>query len=79
MTRDPAKLLGPLYRAVRADKPVPDSWREPLVELVEMLLADRDPSTSLRAVRVVIEMAAADRRMRLETARALGRKKGGII
>ena len=61
---NPAKLLGPLYRAVRADKPIPDSWREPLAELVDMLMADRDALTSVRAVRVVIEMAAADRRMR---------------
>ena len=64
MTPDPAKLLGPLSRAVRADKPIPDSWREPLVELVEMLMADRDRLTAVRAVRVVIEMAAADQRMR---------------
>ena len=64
MTPNPAKLLGPLYRAVRADKPIPDSWREPLVELVEMLMADRDPRTSMRAVRVVIEMEATDQRMR---------------
>ena len=60
MTPDPAKLFGPLCRTVRADKPIPDSWREPLVELMEMLVADRDPLTSIRAVRVVIEMAAAD-------------------
>ena len=63
MTPDPAKLLGPLDRAVRAGKPIPDSWREPLAELVDMLMADRDSLTSMRAVRVIVEMERANWRM----------------
>lgn len=62
MRPDPAKLLGPLYRAVRAEKPIPDHWRGPLVEFVALLLSDRDIYTSVRAAQVLIEMEAANLR-----------------
>ena len=67
MKTDAVRLLGPLRRAVRADKPIPATWREPLVELLELMLSDRDRYTAARAARVIVEMVAADkRRERLE-------------
>lgn len=69
MKPDPAKLLGPLLRAVKADKPIPDQWREPLVKLVALLLSDRDAYTSVRAARVLIEMEAANLRLDRESGR----------
>ena len=60
-----AKLLGPLLRAVRGDKPVPADWREPLVDLVMLLMVDAHPLTSIRAARVIVDMHAANVRARL--------------
>lgn len=56
------KLLGPLLRAVRNDKPIPDHWRGPLVELCALAMGDPDPMTRLRAMEILVEMRAANER-----------------
>ena len=69
MKPDAAKLLAPLLRAVQRDKPIPAGWRAPLVELLMLLVADPDPMTRARAVRVIVEMEGANMRQeRLEQA-----------
>jgi hypothetical protein len=73
---DPARLLAPLLRAVQGDKPIPEAWRVPLVELVTLLMASPDAMTSARAVRVLIEMEGAnmrqERREHRSTSEAVG-------
>lgn len=76
MKPDPAKLLGPLLRAVKADQPTPAAWREPLVKLVALLLSDRDACTSVQAARVLIEMEAANLRSDSECWRIDGSPPG---
>jgi hypothetical protein len=63
MRRDPVKLLGPLLRAVKDDKPIPDAWQQPLVDLVMLLLDHPNSDIRLRAVYVVVAMTAADQRL----------------
>ncbi len=63
MRRDPVTLLRPLLRAVKADKPIPDAWRQPLVDLVMLLLDHPNSEIRLRAAYVVIAMTAADQRL----------------
>ena len=67
-----ARLLGPLYRAVITNKPIPGQWRAPLVELLTLLMADPNPATSMRAVRVLIAMAGANQRLDPKILRTLG-------
>jgi len=69
MKPNPLPLLRAISRAVRTDRPGLDPWRTQLVDLVVFLAADGDPAVSLRAVRVLIEMEAANRRLnRIEEA-----------
>ena len=56
MKANPVRLLAPLLRSVRTDKPIHEAWRVPLVELVTLLMASPDGMTSARAARVLIEM-----------------------
>ncbi len=63
MRRDAVELLVPLLRAVKADKPIPDAWRQPLVEFVMLLLDHPNAETRSRTAHVVIAMVAADQRL----------------
>jgi hypothetical protein len=66
MKPNPLPLLRALARAVKTDRQLPRNWHNPLLDLVELLLSDRDPAVSLQTVRVVIEMVAANRRLNRE-------------
>lgn len=62
MSPGPVKLLAALRRAVEQDEPIPDGWREPLVELVALLLQHRSPIIAQSAVATLLEMEAANMR-----------------
>lgn len=63
MTPHPEVLLDALRCAVRAGKPIPDLWREPLAELLRLLMGHPDGLIAASAVATVLEMEAANLRL----------------
>ena len=57
-----SRLLFPVLRTVESGKPIPATWRQPLVRLATLMTLHRDERVSVRAVQTLVAMEAANLR-----------------